>query len=180
MKLIIGLTGQIASGKGTAAKYLAEKHKASILKFSDILRDILKTLEISESRENIQKISTAVRQAFGEDVLAEVIAKQALKITSPIIVIDGIRRLEDIKHLSLDPAFRLVAIEADIRKRYGRITKRDENTDDRQKTFEEFVKDHGYETELTIKDVEDSAEIRVNNDGSLDDLYSQLDSLIRP
>lgn len=178
MKLIIGLTGQIASGKGTVAKYLVERHNASVVKFSDILREILRSLALLESRENIQKISTSVRNLFGEDILARAVAARAGNIKDGIIVVDGVRRLDDIKYLSGDKNFILVAVEADIQRRYERLTKRGENSDDLKKTFEEFVADHNYETELTIKDVEQLAKIHLNNNGSPDDLYAQLDKLI--
>jgi len=57
-KIILGFAGEIASGKGTAAKYLAEKYGSGYFRFSTILRDVLKRLYLDESRENAQKIST--------------------------------------------------------------------------------------------------------------------------
>ncbi len=157
---------------------MTEKYGASAVKFSDTLRDLLKTLDLPESRENIQKISTSVRNLFGEDILARAVAKRAKNINSDIVVIDGIRRLEDLKYLSENPTFKLAAISADIKTRYERIIKRDENSDDKNKTFEAFVADHNYETEVTIKDVEEKAEIAINNDGPIENLYSQLDAIV--
>lgn len=178
MKLIIGLTGQIASGKGTAAQYFSEKYDAKIVKFSDVLREILKILDQEISRDNVQILSTSIRKTFGEDVLARAVAKRIEGMDGDIIVVDGVRRLDDFKFLQNNPFFKLVAIEADIHIRYDRITNRRENVDDERKTFDQFVVEHNYETELSIKSVEEKADLKINNDGDMDDLHRQLDELI--
>jgi dephospho-CoA kinase len=54
MKVVIGLTGKIASGKGTIKKYLVEIHNAEECRFSTVLRDILTRLNIENSRENTE------------------------------------------------------------------------------------------------------------------------------
>jgi dephospho-CoA kinase len=45
-KIVIGLTGQIACGKGVIKKHLMETHGASDYRFSTILRDLLKRLQL--------------------------------------------------------------------------------------------------------------------------------------
>ena len=77
-KLIIGLTGPVASGKGTVKKYIEEKYGAKDCRFSTILRDVLVRIDVPIIRENLQKVSTTLRQLFGEDLLARVIAKDVL------------------------------------------------------------------------------------------------------
>ena len=65
-KLILGIAGEIASGKGTVTQYIINEHKANSYRFSDMLRDILKRLYTEHSRENMQKLSTAIRENYGE------------------------------------------------------------------------------------------------------------------
>jgi len=108
MSKIIGLVGQIACGKEVVKKYLAEKYKAQDCKFSTSLRDILMRLDLPVSRENMQKMSTILRAGFGEDLLAKVIAADASKLKSEIVVMDGIRRMADIKYLKDLPNFYLI------------------------------------------------------------------------
>ncbi len=43
-KIILGFAGEIASGKGTAAKYLVGRHEAATYRFSTMLRDIVERL----------------------------------------------------------------------------------------------------------------------------------------
>ena len=76
MKIIIGLIGSIASGKGTVAKYLKEKYQAETFKFSKILRDMLKRAYLDQNRDNLIKISLALREAFGQDILAKIISRE--------------------------------------------------------------------------------------------------------
>lgn len=177
-KIIIGLMGEIASGKGTAAKYLTEKYGAKSYKFSNFLRDILDRLHLEQSRDNMQKLSTALRQNFGQTLFSTVTATDMQKDPAQIIVLDGIRRLADLEALKKLSSFKLVYIEADIKKCYERIVNRGENADDTGKTFEEFEKDHERESELEIKNLKDHADVVIDNNGSVDEFYSQLDKLI--
>ncbi len=179
MKIILGIAGEMASGKGTVAKYLEEKHQASAHRFSTMLRNILDRLYLEHSRENMQKMSTILRQAYGEDTLARVMAEDVKNDTSKIIVIDGVRRLDDIKYLKKSPGFKLIYIEATIQKRYDRIIQRSENADDQNKTFAEFEKEHQGEPELQIKDLKNYADIVVDNNGGMEELYRQVDEVIR-
>ena len=177
-KIILGLTGEIASGKGIAAKYIVEKYKAGSHRFSTMLRDILDRLFLPQSRENMQLISLVLRQNFGEDILARVMAEEVKNDASNIVAIDGVRRLADIKFLREPPEFKLVYIETGIKKRYERIVSRGENPDEKQKTFEEFQKDHERDAELQIRDLKNAADFAVDNNGSLEDLYKQVDRVI--
>jgi len=178
-KIILGFIGYIASGKGTSCAYLKEKHGAQIFRFSTILRDILDRLYLPQSRENMQSASSALRQIFGEDLLAQTIANDAKKSTASIIALDGVRRLADIKYLQENPDFHLVEIIADQKIRYERLLKRSENSDDQEKTFEEFQKDEQQETELQIKEVAKIAEFHINNNGTFDDLYRQIEDILK-
>ena len=177
-KTILGLAGEMASGKGTVADYLKNRHQASVHHFSTMLRDILNRLHLEQTRENMQKLSTSLRQTFGEDTMARVIAEDVKKDNSKIIVIDCVRRPDDIKYLKQNPDFKLVYIKADMKKRYERIIKRSENSDDQNKTFEQFKKEHLAEPELQIKKLEEHSHIIIDNNGTMDELYRQVDAII--
>ncbi len=177
-KIILGFVGPIAAGKGTSCAYLKDKHDAQIFRFSTILRDVLDRFYLPQSRENLQNVSTVLRQVFGEDLLAQTIATDVKKSTASIIALDGVRRLADIKYLKDDPNFHLVEITADQKIRYERLLKRTENSDDQAKSFEEFQKDEQQETEIQINEVAKNAEFHINNNSSFDDLYRLIDNII--
>ncbi|MCX6800303.1 MAG: AAA family ATPase [Candidatus Falkowbacteria bacterium] len=177
-KIIIGLVGEIASGKGTVANYLIEQHKAVSYRFSTPLRDVLTRMHIELNRANLQDVSTILRERFGQDLLAKIIAEDVKKDSSKIIVVDGIRRLADIKYLQNLPEFKLIYVTADMQLRYERITKRGENTDDITKTLEDFKKDHLAETELEIPQVAALANTIISNDNDIKELYKKIDQII--
>lgn len=177
-KIILGITGEMACGKGTATKYVVDKYQAKSFRFSTMLRDVTKRMHQEETRDNLQNISTCLRQCFGEDILAKVMAEDVKKDAGEIIVIDGVRRLPDIKYLREIPGFKLIYIETNLEKRYERIVKRGENSDDKNKTFAEFEEDQKKEAEQQIKGLKFEADFTVDNNGSFEDLYSQIDKII--
>lgn len=178
-KIILGLTGEIASGKGTVAKYLSEKHNANSHRFSTPLRDLLNRLYLEINRKNMQDISRVLREHFGQNLLARVITEDVKNDQNQVVIVDGIRRPADIEYLRELPEFKLVYITADPRIRYERLVKRGENEDDKNKTFEQFQKDHEAETELEIPIIGETADYKIDNSGNLDKLFAQIDKIIK-
>lgn len=178
-KIILGFVGQIASGKGTACQYLKEKHQASVYRFSTMLRDVLNRLYLEQNRENIQKISSALRETFGDDLMALVMVKDVTNEKNRIIAIDGVRREPDIKYLKKIPGFHLVEITARQKIRFERIVERDENADDKNKTLQEFQQDEQREAEQQIQGVAKLAEFRIDNNGTPDELYQQIEGILK-
>lgn len=177
-KIVLGIAGEIAAGKGTAAKYLIDKYGASTHRFSTALRDVAQRMYLEESRENLQRISTLMRENFSTDILSRVIYKDVVNDSNSMIVIDGVRRMDDIEFLKRIPEFKLVYIKTDIKNRYDRIILREENVDDKGKTFEEFQNDNNREAELQIKDLKIEADFVLDNNGNLEDLYAQIDKIV--
>ncbi len=177
-KIILGFTGPIASGKDVCKKYLESKYEAKSFRFSSILRDVLNRLSVPTSRENIITLSTWARQTFGQDLLAKVIASDANNSPASLVVVDGVRRLPDLEYLNRIPGFILISIDADPKIRFDRARFRNENIGDSNKTFEDFLADHQKETELTIPEVMATAKHHLNNNGSVEDLYAQIDKII--
>lgn len=177
-KIILGITGEMASGKDTVTKYLVERYSAKQFRFSDPLRDILDRLHLPQIRKNLAGISHALRNTFGEDILAHVIENDAQNDDHALVVIDGIRRVSDIDLVKKLPEFTLIYVEADMARRYERLTARRQNADDPTKTYDEFKQDHLLETEISIPPLRVDAKYIINNDGSLDELKAQVDRVI--
>ena len=70
-KIILGFSGLMASGKGTAAKYVQEAYGASTYRFSTMLRNTLDRFYLPHTRDNLINISEVLRQTFGEDMMAK-------------------------------------------------------------------------------------------------------------
>lgn len=178
-KLILGFVGLPASGKGTSAEYFQKKYGASTYRFSTMLFDLLQRIYLETNRDNLIKMSEAIRSTFGEDTMAKVMAKDAQSDQNNIIIVDGIRRMADIEYLSQLPNFVLIEIFAEPRTRYERLIQRSEKPDDKTKTFEQFMEDHKRSTEMSIPEVASHATEHIDNNGSSEELYKQLDNLIK-
>ena len=177
-KTIIGIAGEIASGKDTVARYYEKKYGASMYRFSDILRDILRRLHLEENRKNLAAASLMLRTTFGEDIFARSIAEEIENDQNDLIVIDGVRRHSDVKSIQNLLGFTLLYINADPERRHERMNSRNQNTDDMSKTFEEFLRDGELETEKEIRSLGDEADWTIDNNGELDDLYVHADQFL--
>jgi len=177
--LVIALAGEIASGKGTVSEYLAQRYGAVEYKFSDILKDILNRVHLDKNRENFTKLSIGLRKYYGQDILAFALAEDIKNSNDKIIVVDGVRRPEDLKYLRELDNFVFVFITADPKVRYERLIHRDEKQDDQTKTFEQFKEDAKLETEQTIAQLESVADVIIDNGGALKELYAQVDKIVQ-
>lgn len=177
-QIIIGLAGEIASGKDTIARYYEKKYGASMYRFSDVLRDVLKRLHLPENRKNLAQASLMLRQGFGEDVFSHAVAEEVANDRSALIVVDGVRRETDVKGTQNLPGFRFLFVTADPKRRFDRLTQRNQNADDSTKTFEEFLSDSELETEQQISRLRAKADFVIDNNGTLEDLYRQADLFI--
>lgn len=178
-KLILGITGEMACGKGTIAEYVVDRYDGSAHRFSTMLRDVLDRLHIEQTRENIVNISTMLRKTFGEDIMAKTMKQDAEGDAHEIVVVEGVRRMDDIKYLKALPHFKLVYIDASIEKRYERVVKRVENVGESKKTFDEFKQAHQYETEIQIPGLKEYSDYVINNDGEFEELYKQIDEIVK-
>lgn len=177
-KIIIGVAGEVASGKDTVGKYIAEKYQAQALRFSQVLRDILDRMNLEQSQENMGKLSMYLRKAFGEDILSKGLIVEAEKSDSELIVVDGVRRFPDIIQMQASKQFYFVYVEASAEKRFERLTQRHNNSDDAGKTRIQFEKDALLESESQIRDLKEHADFVINNDGALEELEKQIDDII--
>lgn len=178
MKIVLGIIGKNASGKTTATEYLKEKYQATAFRFSDPLKDILNRLHLENNRHNFQMLSTILRQNFSEDILSQTIAEDVKKTEAKIVITEGVRRPTDVKYLKDLPNYHLIYIDTEQKTRYERLKIRVEKPGDQEKTWEEFQTEENQESEQKIDEIAVTAEYKIDNNGSLEDLYEQLDNLI--
>ena len=177
-RTILVFVGQISSGKDTACDYLTEKYNAKKYSFSDMLRDTLDRFHLDKNRDNYIKLSEIIRGTFGEETMAKTIAEDIKADNIDIKTIPNARRLADIKYLSKLPGFVLIEISADSKTRYNRLIERGEKSDDNTKTYEEFLEDNNRSTELSISDIAKQATEHIDNNGTLEELYSQVEKIL--
>jgi dephospho-CoA kinase len=177
-KIIIGLAGQIASGKDTVAEYVKQKYGGVTISFSQPLRDILNRLYLPIDRTHMSGLAQCIIDKFGNDTLSKTIATEIEKSNKKVFILPNIRREGDYEAFKNNPGFILVGINTDTKKCYERLIKRGQNEDDKTKTWEQFQKDLTLSTEVSIAGLIEKSKIKLDNNGSLEDLYKQVDRLI--
>ncbi len=178
-KIVLGFVGDLASGKGTICKYLSEKYSTNAYRFSTMLRDVLKRVYIENTRDNLQRLSTVLRENFGQDLMSRVIAEDVKNDPKEIVAVEGIRRPTDITYLEKNPGFNLIYITAEPKVRWERLVKRNENPGDDKKSFEEFLKDEQAEADILIKELGAKAKFKIINDGNFEEFYSQMENILQ-
>lgn len=177
-KIIIGLVGEAAAGKGTVAAFLNEKYGASTHTFSKAMKDCVARLYLPLSRENIAAFSTLTRKAYGEDLYARVVAKDCETDTHDIIVVDGIRLEADMTALKSLPGFHLIYVTAPVELRWQRARNRGEKAGESEMTLEQFKEEELLPTETAIKGIGEAAEFTVENAGDFAELYTSMESIL--
>lgn len=178
-QIVIGLTGEIASGKGVVSEYLGEKYGAKKYRMSDALKDILNRLHLDVVRQNLANLSLSLRDLYGQDILINALIQDIKKSEDNFIIIDGIRRLAELEQLKKIKNFKLFYLETDLETRYERIKKRDEKADDKMKTFDEFKKDSQLESEKTILELKNFADFVIDNNGGFSEIQHKIDEIVK-
>jgi dCMP deaminase len=118
-RLVVGLTGPNAAGKGEAARYLVSR---GLLyhSLSDILREEVAARGLPPTREHLIEMGNLLRRERGAAVLAE----RTLPRLNGRDVIDSIRNPAEVTALRREPSFVLLAVDAPIELRFARARSR--------------------------------------------------------
>jgi dephospho-CoA kinase len=178
-KIILGIVGEIGSGKDTVAAYLCERHGAATHRFSSAMTDCLERLGLEKTRENTAAFSEIVRHQYGEDTFGRVIARDCAADAAGLIVANGLRRAEDLAPLRALTGFRLVFLTMPAALRYQHIRNRGEKAEEHAMTWEKFQENEQLPTEAAIRDLGAQADFTLDNAGDLAHLYAQVDEMIK-
>ena len=122
--IVIGLTGEIATGKTTLSEYLCFKHGFKSLRYSQMIQ---KLYQCDNSRTTLQRIGTEISQdANKQKQLSLEIIKEIEAHPNTNYVIDGLRHQIDLDTLSehFGNRFTLLDIQAKFNNMYHRYNKR--------------------------------------------------------
>jgi len=133
-KIIIGLTGPMAGGKGIVAEYLKKKgfYYSST---SERVREECRRRGREITRDSLQNTADELRRKFGPEVLAKRTWKMVEKY--PLAVIDSIRGIAEVDFLKTKPNFYLIGVTASKKSRYQRLVSRNRESD--PITWREFL-----------------------------------------
>lgn len=175
--LVIAFCGKKYSGKDQGCNYLVSKYGFKHLDYSkDVLNPILEKEGKAITRDNQIELATKLRKEKGIHVLTEMIAE---KINSNSMI-SGLRFKEEVDYLrkKFEKEFILVAVEADERIRYERSLAQQVKGEGSH-TFEQFLERESLPTEKVIPETMRLADYTVTNNGSKEELYRQLDIILK-
>jgi dCMP deaminase len=178
--MFLGFTGPNASGKGEAIKYLVENKKFTAFSMSDILREEAKKRGLESTRDNLIAIGNELRAKDGPGVLAKMAVTKIINM--PQAVIDSIRNPSEIEELKKNlKDFKLIGVNADIKIRFERSSKRGRPGDGG--TLEEFKKKEEKENSSDEKAQQlnkclELADIKLDNPGEIYDLKKKIDKIL--
>lgn len=173
---IFALVGEKLSGKEISARYLVKRYGFVGLRFSKILVDMLTRLHLPITRRNEMQLGGALRERFGGGVLAQAIKKEIEQRKYQRVVIDGLRHPAEYEILKQLPGFKLIYLTAPLLLRYQRALRRREKVGENKFSLAEFRSEEKLPTEIFIRRLGAKANIKIVNDGSLPELYRQIEA----
>lgn len=176
MKIVFGLTGPNAAGKGEVADCL-RRHGFTVHSLSDVVREEAAARGLPPEREHLIRIGNLLREEGGAGILA----RRILPRLGDRDVVDSIRSPGEVEVLRGLPSFVLLAVGAPQEVRFRRALARGRPGDPR--TLEEFQARERQENAADPWSQQLDATFRLadrvlDNDGGLDRLGQAVERLL--
>lgn len=173
---VIGLVGEKGSGKQTFVNFLkkmASNLNIRQIRFSDILAQTLLIWDIPITRSNLQKLAIVMNDAFGTKALTNAAKFSFEGDLADVVILDGIRRQSEFNLVKLMNGT-VIYITADQDLRYKRLKLRSEKVGEVGLTFAQFLKEEKSKAESEIPKISKKADIKLENNGTLDEFKSSI------
>jgi inosine/xanthosine triphosphate pyrophosphatase family protein/dephospho-CoA kinase len=170
------VVGHTCAGKTTFGEYASQKHGLRFIEASSILRLIEDKLGIHDADPFLAAKKTL--GSYGPDVVARKILELFQQEPDRGFVITGFRTIEEVELVRGHfPHVRVVFVEASERTRYQRHIERVRSPAVR--SLEEFRKiDQEQWSFGLLRVAEEFADIKVINEGNLDEYYRKIDAIV--
>lgn len=170
MKYIIGVVGENGVGKDTFTTFFraaVAPLTVSKLHFSDVLYDTLRIWNTETTRSNLQALAIIMDGQYGKGSLTRATEARIKKQKADIIIVEGVRWKTDVPMIRSFPNSILVYVTAERDIRYKRMTARDKKIGETRIPHEQFLKEEKAATELDIPEIGRSADVKIENNGTL-------------
>lgn len=178
---IIGITGTMGAGKGTIVDYLMQHHGYRHYSVRGYLIREITQRGMPVNRDSMVIVANDLRARHKPSFIAEELYKEAAA-NGQNCIIESIRTVGEVNELRSKDDFVLFSVDADRRTRYDRIVKRGSETD--FVSFEVFSENEDREMTATDPNKQNVgacmflADFRFDNNGTFEELYSQIDEIL--
>lgn len=175
-KIVIGVTGMPGAGKDVVRDVFRELGFPIVIMGNEV-RAEARRRGLLPTPKNLGKVMLQLRAEEGPEVLARRCLPKIKAIDSNIVVIDGIRSLDEVTEYKKEyPDLRVIAVHASPKTRYERIIKR--NRSDDSKDWKTFVERDQRELSVGLGNLIATADIMVVNEGTLKAFKQRLRQLL--
>ena len=183
--ITIGITGTLGAGKGAVVEYLKGTYGFSHYSARAFIVEEIQRRGLPVDRDSMTLVGNALRSEHHAGYIIEELYNQAVS-SGQNVIIESIRtkgEIETLKGKVKDIHFYLLAVDADQYTRYERIKLRKSTTD--SISFEKFIHDEDREmisddpTKQNLRYCIDHADYVFQNDGTLEELYKQVDAVMK-
>ncbi len=177
MKLV-AFIGMPASGKSEASA-VARRMNIPVVNMGDIVREEAARCGLPPTDENVGGTGTELRREEGLDIIAKRCVPRIHAMNSSIVVVDGIRNIEEINYFKkqFGNDFILIAIHTPFDLRFKRIKKRRRSDD--MNSIEELKKRDVREKGWGLENAIVMADINIENTGSIEKFQKEIEKLFR-
>jgi dephospho-CoA kinase len=171
---VLGFCGLPGSGKSTVLKAIEDL--GVIITMGDVIRNEASQRKIEPSDENLGKIAQELREEFGPEIIAKKCVELIKNLDSEIIFVDGLRSIAEVKEFRKSWNFPIIAVIIDDKTRFERLSKRGRPDD--PNTLEDLKERDEREIDFGLNDVINSANYKINNNVSEEEVQEKTRELI--
>jgi dephospho-CoA kinase len=174
---IIAFAGMPFSGKSEAVK-IAKEQNIPVIRMGDMVWEETKNKGFEINDENVEYVANNMREEYGKDIWAQrTIDKIKTIEPAKILVIDGIRNIEEIEFFKskLGDDFLLIAVDVPKNIRYKRAMSR--GREDDSLDIEKIKKRDERELGWGLDTVIESADIVISNEDSIEEFRKRIEDV---
>ncbi len=174
---VIGITGTLGAGKGTIVDFLVQNMEYKHYSVRGFLIEEIKRRNLSVNRDSMTSVANELRAKYTPYYIIQKLYELAVE-NKENAIIESIRTPGEVQFLKKQGNFFLIAVDADPKIRYGRITLRASETD--MISYDTFINNEQREyssddpNKQNLSRCIELADLLLFNNGSIEELHCSL------
>lgn len=178
--MLIGITGTNGAGKGAVVEYLVASKGFSHYSGRSVILEAIEERHLRANRTTMRDVANELRKEHGPAYIIEKLYDMAKEDTNAVL--ESVRTIGEAEFLKKQGAV-IIAIDAKKETRYERVVSM--SHDETPLSFQDFTLMEDREMsssepwDMNVFGVMQLANVRVENDGTLDELHAKVDEALR-